>query len=298
MASLANDSDRVTVRGSIRRSLRLLSKRDRRLFIAIVFVQMVSLLLDLAGVVLLGLVAIMATASSQGNAFPAVVTNTAHLFVLGNVGQQGLIGLVGGLAALLLVAKSLGMLLVLRRSFRFLADRAALLSARLSSRFFSSSLLAVQARPSQETAFALAQGTTSAVLGILGAGMILATETALLVLLGAALFLVDPAVAIGAVVYFAFVAGLMQKPLSRWAGRIGRITAATEIASTTVVQEGIDCYREVSVLDRRGFYPERHREQRILGARASADSQFLSLIPKSAMEVALVVGAVVVLWSL
>lgn len=282
---------------SVQRSLTLLRKRDRRAFIVMVLAQMLAALLDLAGVLLLGLVAVLATATAQGSTPPSSVTSLLGKLGLESLAGTTLVAIVGGIAALLFVTKSVTSLIVVRRVFRFLADRAAMVSANLSARFFSSSLLVVQSRPSQEAAYALGQGTNAAVLGVLGAGTIIATEVSLLLVLGIALLFVDPLVTIGAVAYFALLAGLMQRPLGRWAKRIGRTFAETDISSTTIVQEGIDCYREVSVLDRRSFYRDRYREQRFLSTSAAANSQFLNLIPKSAMEIALVVGAVLLVVS-
>ncbi len=286
-----------SVRLTVHRSLRLLSKRDRRVYVLFVFVQMTTSFLDLAGVLLLGLVAIMATATSQGNDFPAIVDTAAAAVGLGSLEQATLIGVVGGIAAILLIAKSLVNLFLVRRTFRFLAGRTAIVSANLSSRFFASSLLDVQSRPSQDVAYALGRGADSAVLSVLGSGMILAAEGALLGLLGLALLFIDPFVTIAAVVYFGFVAVFLQKPLSRWAGRLGGTLASAEIAATTIVQEGIGAYREVSVLDRRDFYRDSYRVQRIRSAGATGDMQFLALIPKNMMEIALVVGAVLLAFS-
>ncbi len=275
---------------SMRRSLALLSRRDRRLYRVMVGTQMATGLLDLAGVLLLGLVAVMATATSQGNPIPSAISDAADKIGLGGLDDPALVGVLGGMAALLLISKSVVTLVLIRRVFRFLAERSATVSAALSSKFFSCSLLVVQSRPSQEVAYALGQATNSAVLGVLGAMMVLIAEATLLILLGVALLFINPFVTIAAVAYFASVAYLLQRPLSNAARRIGGTIAASDIAATTIVQEGINSYREVSVLDRRDYYRDNHRRQRAISANALGDMQFIGLIPKSSMEVALVVG--------
>lgn len=276
---------------SVRRSLALLSPRDRRSYFAMVVAQMATGLLDLAGVLLLGLVAVMATATSQGNHVPTPVTDAAQSIGLGGVDEPTLVGILGAIAALLLIIKSIVTLLLVRRVFRFLADRSAIVSANLSSKFFSCSLLVVQSRPSQEVAYALGQGTNQAVIGVLGGAMVLIAEATLLALLGIALLFIDPFVTLAAIAYFAVVAFLLQRPLSNKAREVGGIITAADIAATTVVQEGINSYREVSVLDRRDFYSDTHRRERKQSAHALGDMQFLGLIPKNTMEIALVVGA-------
>lgn len=281
-----------SLKASMRRSLALLSPRDRRIYKFMVGTQMATGLLDLIGVLLLGLVAVMATAASQGNPIPSQITAVADKLGLGNLDDATLVGVLGIIAALLLVTKSVVTLVLIRRVFQFLAERSATVSARLSSKFFSCSLLVVQSRPSQEVAFALGQGTNNAVIGVLGAMMVLIAEATLLILLGGALLFINPFVTIAAVLYFAFVAYLLQRPLNRAAQRIGETISAADIAATTVVQEGISSYREVSVLDRRDYYRDNHRRQRTISAHALGDMQFFGLIPKNSMEIALVVGAI------
>lgn len=256
-----------------------------------VVAQMATGLLDLVGVLLLGLVAVMATAASQGNHVPTQVIDAAQSVGLGSVDEPTLVGILGAFAALMLILKSIVTLLLVRRVFRFLADRSAIVSANLSSKFFSCSLLVVQSRPSQEVAYALGQGTNQAVIGVLGGAMVLIAEATLLALLGIALLFIDPFVTLAAIAYFAVVAFLLQRPLSNKAREVGGIITAADIAATTVVQEGINSYREVSVLDRRDFYSDTHRRERKQSAHALGDMQFLGLIPKNTMEIALVVGA-------
>jgi ABC-type multidrug transport system fused ATPase/permease subunit len=276
---------------SFRRSLALLSRRDRRVYLIMVGAQMATGLLDLTGVLLLGLVAVMATSSSQGNPIPSAVTDVAETVGLAGLDDPALLGVLSGIAALLLIMKSVVTLVLVRRVFRFLSERAATVSASLSSKFFSCSLLIVQSRPSQTVAYALGQGINAAVMTVLGATAILIAESTLLALLGVALLFINPVVTIAAGLYFGVIAYLLQRPLGNAFRRIGGTIAASDIAATTIVQEGINSYREVSVLDRRDYYRDNHRRQRAISAHAAGDMQFLGLVPKSSMEVALVVGA-------
>ena len=235
----------------------------------------------------------MAAAASQGDAPPTIVAEATNALGLSSLDPATLIGLTGAIAALLLILKSIVSLLLVRLVFRFLADRSAGVSASLSSKFFACDLTVVQSRPSQEIAYALGRGTNAAVLNILGAGMVLISEVTLLALLGAALLFIDPIVTIGAIAFFVIVAGFLQRPLSRWAGRLGSTMAEADIAAITLVQEGVAGYREVSVLDRRDYYRSSYRDQRYRSAGAIGDMQFMSMVPKNTMEVAMVLGALV-----
>ena len=50
-------------------------------------------------------------------------------------------------------------------------------------------------------------------------------------------------------------------------------------------------YREITVADRRQHYIDRFRSLRQAGAEAYADQQFIGQLPRYGMEIALIVGA-------
>ena len=200
--------------------------------------QMATGLLDLIGVLLLGLVAVMATVASQENPIPSQITAVADKLGLGNLDDATLVGVLGIIAALLLVTKSVVALVLIRRVFQVFAERSATVSARLSSKFFSCSLLVVQSltQPrsririgtrNKQRSYRRARGDD----GVDRRGNTVDSPRN-------ALLFINPFVTIAAVLYFAFVAYLLQRPLNRAAQRIGETISAADIAATTVVQEG------------------------------------------------------------
>ncbi|MDP4013833.1 MAG: ABC transporter ATP-binding protein [Candidatus Nanopelagicales bacterium] len=281
----------MTVWEAIRSSLRLLSHRDRRLLAVAAGLQMATSILDLLGVLLFGLVGILAASSVQGSPPPSYVENVANSLGLVDASTDTLTAIAGLTAAALLLLKSGVSILIIRRVLRFLASRCAAVSARLGATLLARPILEVQARPSQEIAYALSAGVIAAISGILGNSVIVITEATLLILLGGALLIVSPLVALAAIGYFALVAILLQRLLGTWAARVGRMVAAADIASTATVQEAINSYREVSVSNRRSFYSDRFRELRQESARGNSDGQFIVQLPKYVLEAALVFGA-------
>jgi ABC-type multidrug transport system fused ATPase/permease subunit len=177
-----------------------------------------------------------------------------------------------------------------RRVFTFLANRQALVSARLIKELLSRPLTLVQRRSSQETAFALINGAGAATVSILGQLTIAVTELSLLIVLAVALLFLSPWLAIGSIAFFALVAFALQRAMGGWAARIGSIQAAADIASLNAVQEAIGAYREITVADRRLLYAKRIQDLRWQAARVAADSQFIGMFPKYMFEAALVVG--------
>ena len=280
----------MKVREAVKESLRLLNRRDRRLLAVSTGLQMSTSLLDLAGVLLLGLVASVAVTVVQSQPPPEVVTNLFARLGLDNLTDQEIVIYLGVAAAGVLLLKSVVSTILIRRILRFLANRQALVSARLTAELLSRPLPEIQKRSTQETAYALMGGVGQATVGLLGQAVIAITEISLLVVLAVALFLLDPLVTVGSILFFALVAGVLQRLLGSWASRLGHEGAMYDITSLNAIQEAVAAYREVTVSDRRALYVDRIQSMRWQAARVSAEFGFMGQIPKYVFETALVAG--------
>lgn len=280
----------MKVREAVHHSLNLLTRRDRRILGLSIVVQMATSLLDLAGVLLIGVVAVLAVSTVQTQPMPALVEDLAQAVGLGDLSPQALVAVLAGAAGAFLLSKSLISSLLTRRVFMFLAHRQALVASKLSRELLRQPLNFVQMRSSQETAYALIQGAGFATLVLLGQSVIVVTESTLLVVLGVALLFLDPIVTLASIAYFGLVALLLQRAMGGWASRLGSTMARADIASLNAVQEALGAYREVAVTHRRDMYAARIQELRWKAANVSSDRLFIQQFPKYVFEAALVVG--------
>ena len=282
----------TTVREAIEASLGLLTAADRRRYRLVVAAQMLTSFLDLAGVMLIGLVGVLAAASIQGIPPPDAVVTVVGRLGLGDLPTEALAGIVAATAAAFLVTKSTVSALLMRRVFRFLGNRQAVVSTTLTSHLLAQPLLSVESRSSQETAYALSFGVVTAITNTLGSFAILLSELTLLAILSIALFIVNPAVTIAAFIFFTFVGLGLQVGLRGWAGRIGGTLGATAVLGQKYLQEAIASYREVSVLGRRSLYVTTIGALWQRSGSAQGDQMFVSQLPKIGYETALVIGAI------
>jgi ABC-type multidrug transport system fused ATPase/permease subunit len=132
---------------------------------------------------------------------------------------------------------------------------------------------------------------SAATLIILGQGTIALSEITLLVVLAAGMLAISPAVTVFAIVFFLLISFTLQKVLAGRAGRIGERSAHIEVQSVATVQEALRTYREAVVSQRRGLYVQRFQDLRWRGAVNQTELQFVGLIPKYVLEIALVCGA-------
>lgn len=279
----------MTIRESLLTALRLLAKRDYPILALAVMLQLVLALADLVGIALIGLVLVLSTTYATGQT-PAGVEQWVREFDVAV--SPALIVWIVIAAATALISKSFLSAYLNVRMFRFLASRDASIASSLAEKLMAQPLVFIQRRSSQETAYALGQGVTSAVLGMLGSTFIAISETLLLVVLTLGLFVVDPLVAMYTTLFFFIVGFLLYRALSGWASRVGREGANLTVLSYQSIQEGLLAYREISVGNRRVFYVDRYKDIRSRSAKIQAHVQLLSLISKYVFEIALVVGGI------
>jgi ABC-type multidrug transport system fused ATPase/permease subunit len=280
----------MTLREAVRASLGLLNRRDKRLLSVSIVIQMMTSVLDLIGVLLLGLVGALAVTIVQSQPPPPSVSTIADLLGLQDLTSQELIAVLAFVAALTLLTKSCLAPLLTRRVFVFLANRQALVSSRLAEELLQRPLTFLQARSSQETAYALIQGTAAATMQILGQLTIVITEATLLLVLAGALLFLDPWITLAAIAFFSVVAIVLQRSVGNWASALGADWAEADVQSLNTIQEVITSYREVTVLNRRSLYTRRIQELRWKAAQVAADTTFVQLLPKYIFEAALVMG--------
>lgn len=272
---------------SIKAATALLPKRDRRLLWLVIAIQFLIALLDLAGILLLGAVAALAASTISDS---AVGNGTLGNFI-GSLptGIEFIIGL-SLLAGVILIFKSVLGLYLTRRTFRFLANRQALVSGNLAQRLLSRPLLEVQSRSSQETSVALTNGVSALTLNTLGPATVIASELSLVIALMFGLLLVDPLVALFSVAFFGLLVILLQLLLGPWATKLGRQSTEAEIGSIAAIQHSIHAYREISVLGRRDLFIKRFQALRWDAAKVLADQFVLSQAGKYVFEIGLIVG--------
>ena len=281
----------MTVTAVVRSSLRLLGRRDRRLLALAAAIQMATSLLDLVGVVLLGMVGSLAVSASSGQPPPAPIAKALSHLGLTGLSTGVLIAGLASTAAVLLLTKSVLSPLLIARSMRFLARREALVSTGLADNLFSRPLTFIQQRSSQQTAAALIGGVNAATTQVLGQLVIATAEAALLAVLAITLFAVNPPVALAAVAFFGLLSVGMQRMLGHRATAFRARRRKADLASLVAVQEAAGAYREITVADRRALYVDRIRGLRTRATGAGASSQIITMLPKYVAEAALVLGA-------
>jgi ABC-type bacteriocin/lantibiotic exporter with double-glycine peptidase domain len=238
----------------------------------------------------MGLLTIAGTAGSSGEKNKGLIGSFLEQLQGYFARESDLIVFLAITAGILFLAKSVLSLYISRRVLHFLSMCTVKISQKGLVDFLQKPLVFSQNRSSQELAMSLTQGISSSVLGILGSLSSLASEVGLLVLLGVGLFAIDPALTFFSLTYFALMIFGLQRVLSGIGVRSGRERTLSEIQSTSLIQESVASFREMYVANKFQFTELKFLEIRNRNARSLADTQWVGLVPKYALECGLIIG--------
>jgi ABC-type multidrug transport system fused ATPase/permease subunit len=275
----------------IARSVRILSLSDRKKIIAVVAIQISFGLLDLAGVALVGILGALAITGVQARGPGDRVTIVLEFLRLDDNTLQSQATLIGLLAATLLISKTFFSVIFIRKTIFFLSRRSAAISANLTSRVLAQPLVKVQSRSMQQTLYAVSSGVNSITMNVLGTTVAIISDTSLLVILAAGLFIVDPIVALSTFIVFAAIAYILYRLMQVRAVRLGEEQRFLEIESSEKTLEVLNSYREIVVRNRRSFYSRELGRIRYKLADVIAERAFMPNISKYVIEITVVLGS-------
>jgi ABC-type multidrug transport system fused ATPase/permease subunit len=275
------------------KSFRVLSHKDRHKVIAVVFLQFCLGILDLLGVMAIGLLGALSVAGLQAQNPSNRVDLILHFFKISEFPFQVQASIIGTSAVLLLVGRTFLSIFFTRRILRFFSRRGALISSTLISRLLSKPLLTIQESTTQQTLFALTEGVTILTLRIQGTAVVMASDISLLFILGTGLLIIDPITAIGTFFLFIPVGFVLHRSLTVRSHSLGIASSALIISSSQKIIEVFSSYRESVVRNRRDFYAREIGRMRLGLADVSAELSFMPYISKYVIETSVVVGALV-----
>lgn len=268
----------------------MLPKRDRVRFYAITLIQMALSFLDLFGVILIGAVAALGIAKTQGSAIPGMVASLAEKFGISDPLANSVILTLAVLAGSILLLKTFTSFVLTRRLFHFLGARQAELGGRMAKAWLEQPMLVVTEMSRQETAYSLTTGINALSLRMLGNASTTMSELSLLVVMMAGLIFVDPVLTLVVVFFFGITGWVSHRFLSSLIHRLAISEADAEVQSMETIQNAIANLRTITVSGRRSLFAKKFYDLRVSSASSQADLQFLAQIPKFAFEAALVIG--------
>lgn len=275
------------------RALSILPARDRKYLFVVVALQAFLGVLDLIGVLVIGILGALAI-SGVSTGQPGNRVQIALEFLgIGSSSLQVQAAILGAIATIILVSKTLISVYFSRKISFFLSRRSAAMTSRLLSKVLNQDFSAIRTNTMQQTLYSVTAGVEAIMLGIVGTSVSLVSDLSLLIILGSGLVIVDSAIAFFTFLMFSSVAILMYKLLHKKSKSIGENEAKYVVELNERIIEILASYRELVVRNRRNYYWKNISHLRFSLADTLAEKNFMPSITKYILEIVLVIGALV-----
>ena len=276
------------------RSASLLSRKDQTKVFLVILLQIIFGLLDLLGIAVIGILGALAIRGVQSESPGDRVSSALKILHLSESSFQKQVAFLGVIAVFLLISKTIFSIIFTRRTLFFLSRRGATISANLVSKLLSQSILTVQSRSMQEQIYSITNGVATITVGILGNVVRLVSDISLLLILSIGLYFVDITIAISTFLVFAIIGFTLYKLMHIRAREIGISYALIGIASNEKIVEVLSSYREAVVKNRRSYYTDIIRKQRMQLADTGAELAFMPNVSKYVIEITVVLGSLLI----
>lgn len=269
----------------------LLSARDKSKVAIVTLGQVLLSFLDLLGVALIGMIGALTIRGVSSQAPGDRVSRVLDFMSLSNSTLQRQVTILGLLACVVLVARTLISITVTKKMFRFLSIRSANLTTELLSKLLNQSISKINLRTNQETLYGLTSGVSIIYLGIIGTSVLILSDLALLAVVLTGVLVADPGTAIISIVFFGLVGIFMYLLSHKKVSSLSKLNYEHTIRSNELILQSINTYRELLVQNRRGHIVEKVQKSRNTYTRTSAELAFLPYISKYVIETSVIFAA-------
>ena len=286
---------RTTVsRFTIIRATRVLTRSDRIKIYFVSAFQVLLGLLDLIGVLFIGILSSLAingqTSNIEGSKtriFLSILNIENSSFKL-----QALVLMLG--ASFLLIGRTILSIFFTRRMLFFLSLRGAYMTTKLISHVLSKPLLSIQAKTTHQLLYSVTIGVEVLIFGVLAAAVNIVADISLIAVITAGLFLIEPSIAIAIILLFFFLGLTLYLLMSVKARDLGSRYSVLSIRSNEKIIESLTSFREISVKNRQSQYSWEIGQIRVKLAETMAEVNFMPYVSKYVIESGLILATLIV----
>lgn len=274
----------------VMKCLKLLSKKDRIKFFLISGIQMTLVILDLLGVLILGIIAAIGVSAVRGESYTGWISELLLRVGLLDQTPQNTALILGLVAGIALIAKSVFSFFLSFKILSFLSNREAQIASSLSRSMLSTPLVKLNRYATPEFQFAITSGANFVTVGVLGQAATILSEVILQLVMLTTLFVYSPQVMLSSLAFFGSLFLILNYYLGNRASFLGQEIANVSVDSNREIADAIGSYREIVVLQRRDFFVRKIAKLRHTLAEKGIRQALLSHISKYVFEVSTVIA--------
>lgn len=274
--------------------LHAIDPRDRKKVSLATTAQILLTILDLLGVALIGVIGALSINGIQSKKAGGRVAQLLEFLNLDNFSFQQQVAALGVMATFVLISKTLLSIMISRRILNFLSTRGARISHRILKRFLNQDLNEVNKYSQQEVIYASTTGVQNLTTGVIAATSNLFVDISLLIVLFIGLAAVSPSLAATTLATFVMIAAVLNNIMRNRAFSLGSDEMRFSVESNEKIREILNTYREATVRNTRDHYVDEIGKIRLKVSNVISQRIFLPYIGKYVMEVAMIVGALLI----
>ena len=279
---------------TILKCARVLSKPEKGKIVLVIFAQLFLSLLDFIGVAIVGVLGALAVRGVQSQQPGDRVTMVLKFLRIEDLTFQNQVIALGVIAASILTARTILSIYVNLRVLKFFSHRSADVSLKLANKLFSQQLSKIRERTNQATIFSLTTGVEIIMLKLLATAVNLVSDLSILIVMLIGLFIVEPSIAISAVIFFGLIGVFLYLSLHSRAHSLGQRQERIGIKTNEKLNQILNSYREILVHERQGFFLKEFGLLRNDLSSVNARMAFMPNVSKYVMETAIVLGALLI----
>jgi ATP-binding cassette, subfamily B, bacterial PglK len=273
-----------------------MSPKERAKYYVFLGLRSFVALFDLLGILAIGFlatsIALFITLGSDssrviefgGLALPAVTAQTLPMVAVLILG--------------LFFSKAIISIVLTRQLAYFLARVEARAARTVADRAFGSGLGEARLHSREEIYFAVQAGSPAAFNSVLNALGTIVAEGLLFVFVFGSFLAVDPLSALGALVYFALIAAVIQLFIGTLMQKAATRASDGVVAANTAIGDLNEVLREATIFGKKNFFFDKIHAARIRTASSTASQLTLGGMPRYIVETALIIAvALFVLWQ-
>jgi ABC-type bacteriocin/lantibiotic exporter with double-glycine peptidase domain len=274
----------------INKVLQLIERKDRNRLLLVVIVNIALAFLDLIGVALIGVASAILIRGLQAQSAGDQVSRFLDLFSLTDLPQRQLLIILGSTAIFFFITKTILSVYLLRRTYRYMAIRNAVISSALVSKMLNRSIEKIYKNSIQQQIYTVTGGVENLVSGVIGNLIVIVSDLVLLIIIIIGLMVVDPITSIGTLIVFTIIGILLYLLLNKRVVRLNQKNTEQTIYYNQKISEGINSYRDLFIKGGRQYYVNEVTRTKVQLANYSAEMSFIPNISKYTIEVSMILG--------
>jgi ATP-binding cassette subfamily C protein len=260
----------------------------------VVVAQFGMAILDLVGVVLVGIVGALSAGKILGQTQNRYVEQIIDILNLGNFSLNSQVLIISTCALLILTARSVLTILISKKTLLFLSVAAGKMTVdffRLLSKMPSAF---VRANREQEILLALTNGPQTIVIGVIFSCVTILTDLFMVFVMLMVIILVQPLTALSTLIFFGLIGMLLHKFTNKKIRKYGSVETQSSLDVQESILETISMFEQLELTNKKDFLLPRIERDRLLASHATAELQFLPGIGKYILETTIVIGGFLV----